>query len=62
MLPEEYQPPEAAQNRFCYFEDRHRGARDRTDAAARAGAVQREFYGCMYDSEAKTLYYCEADS
>lgn len=35
MLPEEYQPPEAAQNGFYYFEDRHSEAHDRKDAAAR---------------------------
>ena len=34
MLPEEYQPPEAAQNGFYYFEDRHSEAHDRKDAAA----------------------------
>ena len=61
-IPEAYRPEQDVHSGYYFFEDRYSQTYDRSDpkAALRRGNVN--FTAAVYDSETRTLYYCEADS
>lgn len=61
-LPEEYRPGRDVSAGYYFFEDRSAQAYDKSDPSAALARGSVNFTLAVYDSETRTLYYCEADS